>query len=212
MSQVRIDTGDGKGGTIALRCEQRGRSQRNASSLRLVAAQHEVLYPGDTAFRHKEQLIAEAAAVAVEEVPDSYDPRAPQGLGDAPDGIRGAAHAHTVRVGLPRLRHLRGRCGAVHDGRGAAAVRPAWATARQAYRVLRGYCGLENAVRSVGLEEISPRLARRGDLLMVRAPRRDRPDSMRGALGICLGERIAAPGPYGLVMPPLAQGVIAWRV
>jgi hypothetical protein len=60
---------------------------------------------------------------------------------------------------------------------------PAWATARQAYRVLRGYCGLENAVRSVGLEEISPRLARRGDLLMVRGPRRDRPDSMRGALG-----------------------------
>jgi hypothetical protein len=57
MSQVRVDTGNGKGGTIALRCEQRGRSQRNASSLRLVAAQHEVLYPGDTAFRHKEQLI-----------------------------------------------------------------------------------------------------------------------------------------------------------
>lgn len=58
MSQVRIDTGDGKGGTVALRCEQRGRAQRNSQSLRLVSAQHEERFPGDTAFRRKEALIA----------------------------------------------------------------------------------------------------------------------------------------------------------
>jgi hypothetical protein len=58
MSQVRVDTGDGKSGSITMRCEQRGRSQRSSSSLRLVSAQHEARFPGDTAFRRKEALIA----------------------------------------------------------------------------------------------------------------------------------------------------------
>lgn len=58
MSQVRIDTGDGRGGTITMRCEARGRSQHNSESLRLVSAQHELRFPGDTALRRKEALIA----------------------------------------------------------------------------------------------------------------------------------------------------------
>lgn len=60
MSQVRIDTGDGRDrvGTVSLRCEQRGRAQRNSTSLRLVSAQHELRFPGDTALRRKEELMA----------------------------------------------------------------------------------------------------------------------------------------------------------
>ena len=60
MSQVRIDTGNGvdKGASISLRCEQRGRAQRNSQSLRLVSAQQEERFPGDTALRRKEELIA----------------------------------------------------------------------------------------------------------------------------------------------------------
>jgi hypothetical protein len=60
MSQVRIDTGDGKkrGASIVLRCEQRGRAQRNSTSLRLVSAQQEQRFPGDTALRRKEELMA----------------------------------------------------------------------------------------------------------------------------------------------------------
>jgi hypothetical protein len=60
MSQVRIDTGDGrtKAASITLRCEQRGRAQRNSTSLRLVSAQQEQRFPGDTALRRKEELIA----------------------------------------------------------------------------------------------------------------------------------------------------------
>lgn len=61
MSQVLIDTGDGgkKTPTITMRCEQRGRTQRNSASLRLVSAQHELRFPGDTALRRKEALIAQ---------------------------------------------------------------------------------------------------------------------------------------------------------
>lgn len=59
MSQVRIDTGDGTAGTVSLRCEQRGRTQRNGESLRLNAAQHEARWPGDTAFRRKEALVGQ---------------------------------------------------------------------------------------------------------------------------------------------------------
>jgi hypothetical protein len=60
MSQVRIDTGDGqkRPASITLRCEQRGRAQRNSTSLRLVSAQQEQRFPGDTALRRKEELIA----------------------------------------------------------------------------------------------------------------------------------------------------------
>jgi hypothetical protein len=60
MSQVRLDSGDGlsKQASITLRCEQRGRAQTNSTSLRLVSAQQELRFPGDTALRRKEELIA----------------------------------------------------------------------------------------------------------------------------------------------------------
>lgn len=85
-----------------------------------------------------------------------------------------------------------------------------WASARQAVRVLRPLGGLAGAVRALArLEEVGARLARRGDVVLVRAPRRA--ESVRGALGICLGERIAAPGLRGLVLASLQDGVTAWR-
>lgn len=60
MSQVLVSTGNGadEGGNITLRCEQRGRAQRSSQSLRLTSAQHELRYPGDTALRRKEALLA----------------------------------------------------------------------------------------------------------------------------------------------------------
>jgi hypothetical protein len=85
-----------------------------------------------------------------------------------------------------------------------------WATAKQAFRALKPFGGLANAVRASGLCEVGPRFAQRGDLVLVRAP--GRPRSLRGALGICLGERIAAPGLHGLVMANLGDGGTAWRV
>jgi hypothetical protein len=90
------------------------------------------------------------------------------------------------------------------------AWRAQWSTARQAFRTLQPLGGLAGAVRTAGLQEVGPRLARRGDVVLLRPPGREH--SMRGALGICLGERIAAPGPRGLVMASLAEGVTAWRV
>lgn len=86
----------------------------------------------------------------------------------------------------------------------------AWSSARQAYRALQAYGGLAAAVRSTGLQEVGPRFARRGDVVLLRPPGRVR--SMRGALGVCLGERIAAPGVSGLVMARLGEGVTAWRI
>jgi hypothetical protein len=85
-----------------------------------------------------------------------------------------------------------------------------WATAKQAYRALKLLGGLAEAVRASGLAEVGPRFAQRGDLVLLRAPGRLR--SLRGALGICLGERIAAPGLHGLVMATLGDGEAAWRV
>lgn len=87
---------------------------------------------------------------------------------------------------------------------------PTWTSARQAFRELRAFGGLAGAVRATGLQEVGPRLAQRGDVVLLRAP--GRPGSMRGALGICLGDRIAAPGIRGLTMAGLGEGVTAWRV
>jgi hypothetical protein len=87
---------------------------------------------------------------------------------------------------------------------------PAWGSARQAFRRLKEHGGLAAAVRESGLQEVLPGMARRGDLVLLRAP--GRPGSLRGAIGVCMGERIAAPGARGLVMASLAEGVTAWRV
>lgn len=88
-------------------------------------------------------------------------------------------------------------------------VKP-WSTAKEAYRALRPYGGLQAAVRELGLPEIDARCAQRGDLVLLSPPQR--PDSMRGALAVCLGERVAAPGRGGLAMANLGQGACAWRV
>jgi hypothetical protein len=87
---------------------------------------------------------------------------------------------------------------------------PPWHNARQAFRRLQEHGGLAAAVRESGLAEVVPGMARRGDLVLLRVPAR--PGSVRGAIGVCVGERVAAPGVRGLVMASLAEGVTAWRV
>jgi len=91
-----------------------------------------------------------------------------------------------------------------------AAWRGQWSTARQAYRLLQPLGGIGCAASSVGLPEVLPRFAQRGDVVLLRPS--GRLSSMRGALGVCLGERIAAPGPRGLTMVPFGEGAAAWRV
>lgn len=110
----------------------------------------------------------------------------------AADGVR-------VMTGVDLLAALRDEAGALP-----------WTTPMEAYRVLQPLGGLEAAVRSAGLEEVAPRLARRGDVVLVRGPARK--GSMRGALGLCLGERIAAPAHNSLAMSTLSEGLKAWRV
>jgi hypothetical protein len=85
-----------------------------------------------------------------------------------------------------------------------------WSNAHQALRVLQQLGGLACAVNAAGLQEVGPRMAQRGDLVLLPAP--GRRGAVRYALGVCLGERVAGPGLLGLVMAPLGAGVKAWRV
>jgi hypothetical protein len=58
MSQIRLSTGDGERdrGSVVMRCEQQGRDNRAATSLRLNDAQHQARWPGDTFLTRMEAL------------------------------------------------------------------------------------------------------------------------------------------------------------
>lgn len=115
------------------------------------------------------------------------------------DCVTFAATGVQVMTGVDLLAALRDDAGALP-----------WTTPMEAYRVLQPLGGLEAAVRSAGLVEVPPLMAQRGDVVLVRGPRRK--GSMRGAVGLCLGERIAAPAHNSLAMSRLGDGVKAWRV
>lgn len=61
------------------------------------------------------------------------------------------------------------------------------------------------ATELLGVPMITPRLAQRGDVVALLADE-------GVTLGICLGADVAAPGPLGLVFPPLSCALKAWRV
>jgi hypothetical protein len=85
-----------------------------------------------------------------------------------------------------------------------------WASARQAYRELRARGGIVAIVEATGLEQVPALMAQRGDVVLLRPP--SRAGSVRGTLGICLGDVVAAPAAQGLVMAGLSEGHKAWRV
>ena len=97
----------------------------------------------------------------------------------------------------------------------AAWFRGRYKTQRGAMRALKTFAGggLEATARRItaelGMPEISPALAQRGDVVLLSLP--DCPPENL-ALGICLGDHHAAQGPAGISNVPLAFAVRAWRV
>ncbi len=92
----------------------------------------------------------------------------------------------------------------------AAPYRAECSSALGAMRLLKRKGGFEGILAEVGLVEISPLMARRGDVALYRfESRAGRP---REALGVALDYRAAFPGLDGMVMIPLAKCSRAWRV
>ena len=105
-------------------------------------------------------------------------------------------------------------CDVIRDAGGvdyAAPFRGRYTTALGAARALRRFAGggLETAAEKItqdnGLEEVPPLMAQRGDFVLI--------DVAEGpALGVCLGEFLAAAGPDGAATFPLKRARRAWRV
>jgi len=79
-------------------------------------------------------------------------------------------------------------------------------TARQGLRAVRRGGGYAGFMARAGLQPVQPALAQRGDVVLLAQLGAD------AALGVCVGELAAAPGPQGLCMVPMAQALAAWRV
>ncbi len=87
----------------------------------------------------------------------------------------------------------------------AAQLRGQWASQSEAVRMIARAGGLAEAVRALGLVEVPPLFAQRGDLVLHRREGAD-------ALAICAGSALAAPSATGLLFFGLEQGVTAWRI
>lgn len=80
-----------------------------------------------------------------------------------------------------------------------------WDSECEAIRAIVKVGGLAVAIERIGLTEVPPLFAQRGDLVL---HRRDGTD----ALAICLGNQLAGPSESGLLFFGLECGVRAWRV
>jgi len=65
--------------------------------------------------------------------------------------------------------------------------------------------GLPSAMMRAGLQRVDPRLARRGDAVLIELP-------PFGLLAVCNGEVALAPGPQGLATVPMERALCGWRV
>jgi hypothetical protein len=83
-------------------------------------------------------------------------------------------------------------------------LRGAWTNEREALRLLAEESLRDRATAALG-EEIAPALAQRGDIVLHDLGGRE-------GLGICLGERFAAPIDLGITFVPMTHAVAAWRV
>ena len=93
----------------------------------------------------------------------------------------------------------------VEQMRGETIGLPPHGTAASAAQSLRARGGLEAAASDVLGVPIDAMLAQRGDIAMVRIAGRE-------SLSVVVGEYAAGPGPNGVVLVPMADAVVAWRV
>lgn len=98
--------------------------------------------------------------------------------------------------------------GAVLAITGTAVPLPAWRDRRAALRVIAKAGGLDVAVSQYLPPLVSPLLAQRGDVLLVRATA----DGEGPALAVCLGHVWAAPGASTINYGDPSGAVKAWRV
>ncbi|MCQ4575426.1 MAG: hypothetical protein NOU37_09310 [Candidatus Brocadiales bacterium] len=81
---------------------------------------------------------------------------------------------------------------------------------QSAYRVIKDYAGggvaeaVEKAMSDHGFQEVPPLMAQRGDVVLFQTELGD-------TTGICVGDRITAPGEKGLLFNPLTDIKRAWR-
>lgn len=91
----------------------------------------------------------------------------------------------------------------------AAPYRERCSSALGAMRLLREKGGFVGLMEEVGLEEIPPMMASRGDVLLFAWEVRGR---RREALGVCLDYRGAFPGLVDMELIPLGRCERAWRL
>lgn len=94
----------------------------------------------------------------------------------------------------------------------AAHFRGRYDSAAGAYRALLEFAGggIEETVTKLLGDPISPRYARRGDVVMTDVALPD--GSIAPALGVCIGAEVMFAGPNGLVEYALRSCTLAWRV
>lgn len=80
-----------------------------------------------------------------------------------------------------------------------------WSSQSEAIRAIAKLGGIGATVDRMGLIEVPPLCAQRGDLVLHRRSGND-------ALAICLGDKLAGPSDSGLLFFGLENGVRAWRV
>lgn len=87
----------------------------------------------------------------------------------------------------------------------AKGIRGRYQTAIGAGRVMKREGGLEAIADSRLGERVAPKLAQRGDVVLL--------DGSHGpTLGVCLGVEAAAPGEGGLMLVPMRKAQAAWRL
>lgn len=86
----------------------------------------------------------------------------------------------------------------------AQGLRGRYRTARGAARLIKREGGLEAIADSRLGERIEPKLAQRGDVVLLEG-------SHGPTLGVCLGVDAAAPGEDGLMLVPMHNALAAWR-
>lgn len=87
----------------------------------------------------------------------------------------------------------------------AADLRGKYASALEATRILKARGGVRGAATAAFGAEINPKLAQRGDVVLVNGDHGE-------SLAICLGTHCAAPAESGLATLPMSQAVTAWRI
>ncbi len=79
-----------------------------------------------------------------------------------------------------------------------------YSTKAEAEAIFAEHGNLESIVSTI-FEPIPPKMAKRGDLVMV--------EQDGGSLGICIGSRVVLPArPEGLARVPLNEAIAAWSV